>query len=425
MTRRRWVYTGLGLTVVLAAGLLVWRPWTGQEPCAAAVTATDGPAPAPRLELPDRVAPPFGRQRVVVPGTGRMAVGGTLVLRDGDVVGAVDARTGERLWAFEQHGDVYGASQVGGELVLLQRGDDAPATAVGVGIENGEVRDCVTFPGGERAAETATVVDVARRTVALLRRHEDTTTLSLVDPNRPEPVWTSEPAVPPSVEYAHAAGDVIVLGAAGEDGTSAWELAVDERDRVTPADRRLYAYAAEDGAPLWDWAHEDFAPQVVGMAFDTVVVRAARFDEPANVLHNRLVALDARTGEERWSAELPPTAAKYHERSVLLGDVVVSSESDPERGTFAHLTARDLATGEPLWRIDNRVNALEHAALVGDLALVPGRSLRGLELIDVRTGESRTLFDGVSVLGASADGTSIALQVVTDGEPVTVTYDRA
>ncbi|MFF5988533.1 outer membrane protein assembly factor BamB family protein [Prauserella flavalba] len=438
MTRSRWMYLAIGLVAVLVAGLLVWRPWTaGADPCSAAVTSTGRPPAATSLaelaspgerEIVTSVQPPFGQQRAAVPRSGhpRPGVGGTVILESADgAVGAVDARTGERVWAFEQNGTVFGAAKAGGGMVLLQQADGSPATAISIGIEDGQVRGCTTFPEGEPAATGATVVAVAERTVALLRR-DDTggATLSLVDPARAEPVWTREVDLPDNVEYASAAGDTIVFGAAGTDPTSAWQLAVDERGTVTPEDLRLYAFSATDGAPLWDYAHEDFASQVVGMAFGTVVVRASRFDEHGGRFANRLIALDARTGEELWSAEQPASSATYYEQSTVFGDVVVSSESDPQRGTFVHLAARDLTTGEELWRIPNRITKLERAGLVGDLAMIPGKTGRGMELVNVRTGESRTAFDGLSVNSTSADGTSIGVEFHLSGEQVLVTYER-
>lgn len=439
------MYVGVGLAVVLVAGLLVWRPWTADaDPCTAALTPTDElPAATTLDELtkPEQAriltepGVPFGPQRVAVPHpeSPRLAVGGVVVQHSSaGLAGALDARTGEQVWAFEQNGTAYGATQVGGGMVLVQHADGSPATAVSVGIEDGQVRNCATFGADEPVARTGTVVTVAQRTVALLRREEPndpTAALSMIDPTRAEPLWTREVELPRSIEYGYPTGDVLVFGAAGPDPTSAWQLAVDERDNVTPEDRLLYAFAADDGAPLWEYspedvANEDWASQVIGTGFDLVVVRATHLEEGGEVLRNRLIALDEQTGEEIWSIDLPNNSATYYEQATLFGDIVVDSESDPQRGTFADLVGRDLYTGQELWRIENRINGLERAGLVGDIALISGKSLRGMELVDIRTGESRTVFDGLSVLSASADGTSIGVELLIGGDPVLVTYDR-
>ncbi|MGH3762645.1 PQQ-binding-like beta-propeller repeat protein [Actinophytocola sp.] len=440
MRRVHLVIAGAALAAVLVAGLLVWRPWTADaDPCTAALTQTDRLPAATQLDAlaePDQAriltepGAPFGPQRVAVPEpeSPRLAVGGTVVQQSSSgLVGALDARTGEQVWAFEQNGTGYGATQVGGGMVLVQHPDGSRATAVAVGIEDGQVRNCTTFGADEPVAGTGTAVTVAQRTVALLRREEradPTATLSMIDPTRGEPLWTRDVELPRSVTYGYQAGGVVVFGAAGTDPTSAWQLAVDERDIYTPEDRRLYAFAADDGAPLWDYAHEDFAGQVIGTGFDIVVVRATRLEEGGKVLRNRLIALDERTGEENWSVDLPNSTATYYEQGTLFGDVLVVSESDPKRGAFADLVGRDLYTGEELWRIDNRITGLERAGLVGNLALIPGKSLAGLELVHVRTGESRTVFDGLSVLSASADGTSIGIEAILGRDRVLVTYDR-
>ncbi|RBM17227.1 hypothetical protein DI005_23375 [Prauserella sp. PE36] len=437
MRRRGWMWVGsAGLVAVLAAGLLVWRPWTAPGPCETALTPTGRiPSGAPladvaepqALRVLDAPAAPFGPARTAIAGTRtpQLTVGGVVVGRAGDdVVGAVDAGTGGRLWAFEQNGTSYGGAHVGSGLVLLQHPDGSAPAAVDIGLETGEVRGC-TVLGDVGAAPSGTAVAVANRAVVLLRWPTPRQgVLTLVDPTRPEPVWTREVDLGQSFRYGRAAGDTIVFGAAGPDSTSAWELVTDPRGGLEPGSLRLYAFSGADGTPLWDYGHEDFAQQLVATTAEEVVVRSTRHDEARGVFENRIAVLDARTGEERWSADLPDSSPTYYEQAALYGDVLLTSDSDPQRGTHAYLTARDLAGGERLWRIENRATELDTSAVVGDLALLPGRSQRGLEVVDLRTGESRTAFDGVSVTRVTADGTGIGLEVLLGGEPALVTYDR-
>ncbi|MEU6646734.1 hypothetical protein ABZ863_29895 [Saccharomonospora sp. NPDC046836] len=57
--------------------------------------------------------------------------------------------------------------------------------------------------------------------------------------------------------------------------------------------------------------------------------------------------------------------------------------------------------------------------------MASGEQLRaGLEVADIRTGQSSTVFGGVSVGQVTADGTSIGLQVLLGGDPALVTYAR-
>lgn len=432
---KRWVYTAAGVAVVLVAGLLVWRPWASAgEPCGGAIspttelpagTALDEVASPEELAVLSATAVPFGEPRVAVPEplAARLTLGGVVVQQSpGGVVGGVDARTGERRWAVRQQGTGYGAVRVGGRLALAQQEAGEPLTVADVGVDNGEVRACVVVEDAPPAG-SGTAVAVAEHTVALLRRAEDASWLSLVDPAHRRAERTVEADLPASVVHGQAAGDVLVFDAAGTGPTGAWELVTDQRDTVTPADRRVYAFDTTHGEPLWDYAHDNHVSQVVGTFPDVVVVRATRLD--GAVLRNHLIALDAHSGEQRWATALPDSPAKYYEQATLLADVVITSESHPTRGAFAVLVGRDLYSGQELWRIENRVTALDRAALIGGFAAVPGRPGHGLELIDLRGGGSTTAFDGVTVLGVTADGTSIGLDVALDSGRVLATYDRA
>ncbi|MEU3274470.1 PQQ-binding-like beta-propeller repeat protein [Saccharomonospora sp. NPDC006951] len=435
---------GAGLVVVLAGGLLVWRPWAAPDPCAEALTPVEHggsgvpvadvaePGALTVLEAPQA---PFGPVRAVIPETrsAQPLLGGIVVDEagngDADIV-ATDAATGKQLWAFEQSGISYGSAKVGGELVMLQRPEDSQATAVRVDLKSGEVRGCTVLGHSEGESEreratAGTTVTVADNQVALLRWADDKATLNVIDPALGEPLLTSRVDLPPSFEYGKAAGDTIVFGVAGPDATSAWELVTDPRGGRTPESLRLYAFSAKNGEPLWDYGHEDFAQQLVATTATEIVVRSTRHDEKRDVFENRVAVLDAATGEENWSAELPDSSPVYYEQAVLHGDVLITSDSDPERGTHAFLTGRDLASGEQLWQIENKIIALHQSAAVGDLALIPGYERRGIEVVDIRTGESRTAFDGVSVSQVSADDTVIGLRALLDGEPSLVAYDRA
>ncbi|MEU6642692.1 PQQ-binding-like beta-propeller repeat protein [Saccharomonospora sp. NPDC046836] len=436
MHRQVWMWTGAGLVAILAAGLLVWRPWATADPCAAALTPTERiPSGVPLEDVaePDALrvlttpAAPFGPARTAVPTprSPELTLGGVVVQSAGnDLVGAVDAGTGKRLWAFEQNGTSYGSAQVRGGLVLLQHPEGSIATAVDIDLKTGEMRGCIALGTGEPAA-MGTAVVVANRAVALLRwPTAQTGVLTLVDPTRSEPVWTREVNLGQSFRHGRSAGDTIVFGAAGPDSTSAWELVDDPRNNLEPEALRLYAFSGGDGAPLWNYGHEDFAQQLVSTTADEVVVRSTRHDEARDVFRNRLAVLDARTGEERWSADLPDSSPTYYEQAALYGDVVITSDSDPQRGTHAYLTARDLASGMQLWRIENRVTALDRSAVVGDLALLPANSRRGVEVVNVRTGEPHTVFDGIPVIQVTADGTSIGLHVQLGRDPALITYDR-
>lgn len=437
MGRGRWILAGAGLAAVLVAGVLVWRPWSSDpsvppDPCEVAIGVAGWPpvsTPVEEVAGPDELrvltdtAAPFGRPRLAVTGmtSPRLVGDGVLVQHSfpDEPVTALDARSGSLLWMVTQRGTGYGGQLFGDRIVLVQRAASGPATAVSVGLLDGEVRGCTTFDEDEPRSEYGSMVTVADRALALLRwPGRNSATLSLVDPTRAEPVWTSAVDVPRSAGVGHAAGDTLVFG-------SPWADVTGERG-LSEADLRLYAFSTEDGSPSWQYAHQDFAHRVVGTDADDVVVYAGRLDEANDVVENRLAVLDARTGEPRWSAELPDSwpAAQFVGSATLIGDVVVAVEFDPERGTPAYLSGRDVATGRPLWRIDNRVANLNGAAVLGDVALFPGSTSQGLEVIDVRTGGSRTVFEGRSVTAVTADETSIGVEFLLRGDPVLVLYDR-
>jgi outer membrane protein assembly factor BamB len=431
MRRRHGVVAGVGMVAVLAAGLLVWWPSPSVRPCEGAV-AEGGRVPAAvpldnlvwpvELRALTGVPAPFGPQTVAVPQpwSPELTGDGVVVQRSQAKIAALDARTGKELWTFQQHGTSYGAADTDADVVLVQQ-RSGELTTVGVDQRSGKTSSCTTFP--EREAELATGFAVAteNRDIAVLRWPVigKNGILSLVDPDLGKPVWTREVDLTSKFTNGYAAGDTIVFSVAGENPVSAINLATDQSGDYSQEERRLHGFDVKNGEPLWVYPSGG-ASQVVGTDADHVVVRVSELNPATNTMSNRLTVLDAREGTPLWSVDLPASSPGNYEQARLFGDVVVTTETDR-----AHLTGRDLLTGNQLWRITNRTTHLEHSTMIGDTALIPGLAEQGLEIVDVHTGESRTVLAGVSVLGVTADETSIGVETRVSVGRLLVLYERA
>lgn len=436
MRRARGVVVGIGLVAVLAAGLLVWWPRSSSpvRPCEGAVA--EGVRVPAAVPLDNQVWPveqraltgvsaPFGPQRVAVPQpwSPRLTGDGVVVQHSDTKIAALDARTGKELWTFQQHGRSYGAVHTDAGIVLVQH-RNGELTAVGVDQRSGKTSGCTTFPERESELATGTTVATANRDIAVLRWPVigKNGTLSLVDPALGKPVWTREVDLTSKFTTGYAAGDTIVFSVAGENPVSAINLATDQSGNYSQEERRLRGFSVRNGEPLWDYLSGGVS-QVVGTDADHVVVRVSVLNPATNTMSNLLTVLDAREGGPLWAVDLPASSPDNYEQARLFGDVVVSTETDPALG--AYLTGRDLLTGTQLWRIRNKTTHLEQSTMVGDTALIPGLAEQGLEIIDVHTGESRTVLAGVSVLGVTADETSIGVTTRVSVGELLVLYERA
>ncbi|QDL93911.1 PQQ-dependent dehydrogenase, methanol/ethanol family (plasmid) [Paroceanicella profunda] len=123
----------------------------------------------------------------------------------------------------------------------------------------------------------------------------------------------------------------------------------------TPFPNVVYALdLANDGAIKWRYEPKQDTDVIPVMCCDTVN-RGLAYANDMVFLHQAdttVVALDAKTGEVKWSAvNGDPTKGETNTATVLpVKDKIIVGISGGEFGVQGHVTAYDMNTGEKLWR---------------------------------------------------------------------------
>ncbi|HEY4398340.1 MAG TPA: PQQ-binding-like beta-propeller repeat protein, partial [Acidimicrobiia bacterium] len=142
-----------------------------------------------------------------------------------------------------------------------------------------------------------------------------------------------------------------------------YEPALDGRTVLVSADDRFIALERATGAPRWE------AP--VGEHAGGAALTDVGSEPVALVTSERgfVAALDGRTGQARWSVQLPGDvwAAPAADASAAVGAVLWA---DAEGETENHLRVFDLATGAVWW--ESAVEAGASAPVIGDGVVVLG-----------------------------------------------------
>jgi len=123
----------------------------------------------------------------------------------------------------------------------------------------------------------------------------------------------------------------------------------------TPFPNIVYALnLAEDGKIMWKYEPKQDPNVIPVMCCDTVY-RGTAYADDTIFLHQAdttLVALDAKTGEVKWSVvNGDPSIGETNTATVLpIKDKVIVGISGGEFGIRGHVTAYDMKTGERVWR---------------------------------------------------------------------------
>lgn len=123
----------------------------------------------------------------------------------------------------------------------------------------------------------------------------------------------------------------------------------------TPFPNIVYALnLAEDGKIMWKYEPKQDPNVIPVMCCDTVY-RGVAYADDTIFLHQAdttLVALDATTGEVKWSVTNgDPSIGETNTATVLpVKDKVIVGISGGEFGVRGHVTAYDMKTGERVWR---------------------------------------------------------------------------
>ena len=122
---------------------------------------------------------------------------------------------------------------------------------------------------------------------------------------------------------------------------------------VTSGPATVVALSLKSGRPLWQWTRP-MAASVLNLGFPRVNRGVAIRDETVYVgtLDGFLVALDARTGTERWAIQVGDNASGHSITAapLVVDDKVLVGISGGEAGIRGFLDAYDAATGKRLWR---------------------------------------------------------------------------
>jgi PQQ-dependent dehydrogenase (methanol/ethanol family) len=123
----------------------------------------------------------------------------------------------------------------------------------------------------------------------------------------------------------------------------------------TPFPNKVYALDLNaDGRIIWSYEPKQDPDVIPVMCCDTVN-RGLAYADGMVFLHQAdttLVALDAKTGEVKWTAvNGDPTKGETNTATVLpVKDKVIVGISGGEFGVQGHVTAYDMKTGEQVWR---------------------------------------------------------------------------
>lgn len=314
----------------------------------------------------------------------------------------------------------------------------------------------VRFGPQELVYDAATDTLSGRLEDAVVPGHEATVTLRRAesapahepppDQGRPvEPVWTVETDAPVFGSPLVADGTVFVGDESGrlwalaaEDGAEAWTFVAEGAVRARPAlsegrlyvpadDGALYCLRASSGEPLWT-SRIGAAPsprERIGSprwSYDNLTSAAAVADDSVYVgtLDGDLVALDAKTGAERW---------RQRTGGAIVSTPLIAAGKALYGSFDGKLRALDARTGEPAWTFDAGAPVTSSPAAFGDLCIVGTRNYDLLGL-DLATGERRwlyyywfswvessaTILDGVAYVGSSDGARLFAIDAASGRE---------
>jgi len=141
----------------------------------------------------------------------------------------------------------------------------------------------------------------------------------------------------------------------GEHTLEATPLAVDGVLYFTGQMGKVYAVKAVNGKVLWEYDPQTWKYRIENQRLMFPVNRGVAYLQGSvfvGTRDGRLIAVDARSGKERWSRQtVDPKSKKYISGAPLAFDgKVVIGNGGGDYGERGYLTAYDAKTGDQLWR---------------------------------------------------------------------------
>jgi alcohol dehydrogenase (cytochrome c) len=150
---------------------------------------------------------------------------------------------------------------------------------------------------------------------------------------RLKPVWVYQPAGVGSVETTPVVAGGVMYTTSGPANVAALDL--------------------KSGKPLWEW-NRPIAASVLNLGFPRVNRGAAILDNTVYVgtLDGYLVALDAKSGAQRWATQVGdnPTGHAITAAPLAVDGTIIVGISGGEAGIRGFLDAYDAKTGKQVWR---------------------------------------------------------------------------
>ena len=158
--------------------------------------------------------------------------------------------------------------------------------------------------------------------------------ISIDNVGRLKPLWVYQPPGSGSLEATPVVADGVMYMTSGPASVVALDL--------------------RSGNPLWQWSRP-IAPTVLNLGFPRVNRGVAIFDNLVYVgtLDGYLVALDARTGVQRWIVPVGdnPSGHAITAAPLVADGKVIVGISGGEAGIRGYLDAYDAQTGKRVWRM--------------------------------------------------------------------------
>jgi alcohol dehydrogenase (cytochrome c) len=150
---------------------------------------------------------------------------------------------------------------------------------------------------------------------------------------RLKPTWVYQPPAPGSLETTPLVVNGVMYVSWGPTGVAALDV--------------------KSGKALWEWTRP-IAPSVLNLGFPRVNRGVALFETTVYVgtLDGYLVALDSRSGSEKWTVHVGdnPTGHSITAAPLVVDGKVIVGVSGGEAGIRGFLDAYDAKTGKQLWR---------------------------------------------------------------------------
>ena len=164
-------------------------------------------------------------------------------------------------------------------------------------------------------------------------RFSPLTQLTPANVARLKPVWVYQPAGVGSVETTPVVAGGVMYTTSGPTNVAALDL--------------------KSGKPLWEW-NRPIAASVLNLGFPRVNRGVAILDNTVYVgtLDGYLVALDAKSGAERWATQVGdnPTGHAITAAPLAVDGKIIVGISGGEAGIRGFLDAYDAKTGKQVWR---------------------------------------------------------------------------